>query len=117
MGGDDMGINYCDIGKRIKSIRMMKHISQECLAEDAELSVAHISHIETGNTKLSLPAIVKIANSLSVSVDDLLCDNVNQSKKYFDNEVSDQMEDCSVKESRIISEIVKTTKEAIRKNK
>ncbi|MPM06693.1 hypothetical protein SDC9_52996 [bioreactor metagenome] len=110
-----MSIDYSDIGRRIRYFRTSKQISQEELAETAELSVTHISHIETGNTKLSLPTIIKIANSLSVSVDELLCDSIEKSKEIYDNEVSAQMEDCSVKETRIISEIVKTTKEALRK--
>ncbi|OLN33548.1 hypothetical protein DSOL_0795 [Desulfosporosinus metallidurans] len=33
--------------------------------------------METGSTKPSLPTIIKIANALSVSVDELLCDNIN----------------------------------------
>lgn len=110
-------LDYFDIGKRIRNIRIKQNISQEKLAEIADLSTAHISHIETGNTKLSLPTIIKIANALSVSVNVLLCDSVNDSKEVFNNEVSDQMMDCTVKESRIISDIVKTTKESIRKNK
>ena len=110
-----MSIDYSDIGKRIRYYRTLKKISQEKLAEAAELSVTHISHIETGNTKLSLPTIVKIANTLSVSVDELLCDSVDQSKAIYDNEVLAQMEDCTVDESRIILEIVKAAKEALRK--
>ena len=40
------------------------------------------SNIETGNTKLSLPTIVQIANALSVTVDKLLCDNVVFTVKF-----------------------------------
>jgi len=58
---------------------------------------------------------VKIANTLGVSVDELLCDSIDQSKAVYDNEVSALMRDCTVDESRIIAEIVKTTKEALRK--
>ena len=36
------------------------------------ISVTHMSHIETGNTKLSLPVLAKIAEELSVSTDALL---------------------------------------------
>lgn len=110
-----MSIDYSDIGKRIRAYRILKKISQEKLAEAAELSVTHISHIETGNTKLSLPTIVKIANTLSVSVDELLCDSVDKSKLIYDDEVLALMEDCTVNESRILADIVKAAKEALRK--
>lgn len=111
-----MGINYFDIGIIIRNTRVLQKMTQEALAEIADLSIAHISHIETGNTKLSLPTIVKIANALAVSVDELLCDSVIQSKEIYANEISDQVMDCNEKESRFISEIVKTTKAAIRRN-
>ena len=110
-----MSIDYADIGKRIRYYRIVKKISQEKLAEAAELSVTHISHIETGSTKLSLPTIVKIANTLSASVDELLCDSIEQSKVVYDNEVLALIEDCTVNESRVIAEIIKAVKEALRK--
>ena len=43
----------------------------------AGLTASHLSHIEKGQTKVALPTIVKIANTLSVSVDELLCDNTD----------------------------------------
>lgn len=110
-----MAINYDDIGSRIKKFRISQKLSQEKLAEISNLSIAHISHIETGNTKLSLQAIVSISNALSVSVDSLLCDSVVQSKEIYFNEFSEQMEDCNIREIRIILEIIKASKVAIRK--
>ncbi len=111
----NLEINYSDIGKRIRSERTKQNITQEKLAEMTYLSIAHISHIETGNTKLSLPTIVKIANALTISVDELLCDSIIKSKEIFENEISDQIKDCTEKEVRIIADIVKATKIAIRK--
>lgn len=111
-----MVINYFDIGRRIRDARVSKNITQEKLAEMADLSIAHVSHIETGNTKLSLPAIVNIANALTVSLDALLCDNLTQSTDVYSNEITQLVEDCNEKELRIIAEIVKATKAALRKN-
>lgn len=111
-----MDINYLDIGKRIRDARILQHMTQERLAEMADLSIAHVSHIETGNTKLSLPALVYIANALSVSVDTLICDNIVASKNIYTNEISELTADCNEKEIRVITEIVKTMKAALRKN-
>lgn len=62
-----MDINYEKIGQRIKRFRLQKKMPQEKLAELTGLSTPHMSHIETGSTKLGLPTIVKIANVLEVS--------------------------------------------------
>ncbi|WP_345788359.1 helix-turn-helix transcriptional regulator [Desulfosporosinus metallidurans] len=52
-------------------------MTQDQVAEITGLSNPHVSNVETGSTKPSLPTIIKIANALSVSVDELLCDNIN----------------------------------------
>ncbi len=65
-------MNYYEIGQQIRKYRREKGLSQEQLAEAANISVTHMSHIETGNTKLSLPVLVDIASTLNVSCDRLL---------------------------------------------
>ena len=116
-GGKNVKLNYTDIGMRIKNERARKKISQERLAELADLSIAHTSHIETGNTKVSLPALVKIANALSVSLNDLVCDSMVKSKDIFENEIIHEAKDCDEFEIRIIADTVKALKTALRKRK
>lgn len=81
-----MELDYKAIGKRIKIARIQVDLTQEKLAEYVNLSPSHMSNIETGTTKVSLTTIVNIANALSVSVDDLLCDNVIHAKPQFEND-------------------------------
>ena len=45
-----MEIDYRDMGTRIKKARIRKGLSQEKLAESAEVGITHISHIENGKT-------------------------------------------------------------------
>ena len=59
-------MKYFDIGQRIRRYRKACGLSQEALAQKVGISVTHMSHIETGNTKLSLPVLAKIAEELSV---------------------------------------------------
>ena len=56
-------MNYAKIGMRVRLFRQKRGLSQEQLAELADISVTHMSHIETGNTKLSLQVLVDIANT------------------------------------------------------
>ena len=48
------------------------NLSQEELAEKIGISTTHMSHIETGSTKLSLPVLVELAENLKVKTDYLL---------------------------------------------
>lgn len=66
-----MELDYKAIGKRIKIAQIEADMTQEHLAEAVELSPTHLSNIETGTTRVSLNAIVSLANALSVMY--LLC--------------------------------------------
>ena len=78
-----MEINYHAIGIRIRRLRKEKGLTQQKLAEMSGMEPSNISHIERGTTKLSLPSIVYIANSLGVTVDDLLCDSIVEAKQTY----------------------------------
>lgn len=110
-----MDIDYEAIGSRIRKKRIQRGLTQDKVAEVTELSNPHISNIERGTTKLSLPTIIAIANALCASVDELLCDNIEHSQVVFQNEIAELLEDCSGEEVRVIVEIVKATKTSLRK--
>ena len=112
-----MEVDYESIGLRIKIARIKARMSQQALAERTDFSVAHISNIETGNTKLSLPALLNIANTLSVSVDQLLCDNMVCSDHGLYREAQEFFAGCaSTEERRFLLDVLKSTKEAMEKN-
>ena len=111
-----MELDYRAIGKRIKIARIKADLTQEALAEKASLSATHMSNIETGNSKLSLPTIVSLANALGVSVDEFLCDSVIHAKDIYSQEIQGLVSDCDEYEIRMIADFVKAAKETIRKN-
>ena len=74
-----------------------------------------MSHIETGNTKLSLPVFVDITKALGITTDELL----NNSKLKRDDSINiivSILNQCSDKEIEIITDIVKATKQSMQKN-
>ena len=71
-----MELDYQAIGIRIRWLRKEQGLTQQRLAELSSQEPSNISHIERGATKLSLPSIVNIANSLNVTVDDLLVSTI-----------------------------------------
>lgn len=112
-----MELDYKAIGARIRQLRKKLNLSQEGFAEKANISVQHLSHIETANTKLSLPVLVNIANSLGTTPDALLCDSVENSKNTYFKEISELLSDCTVEEVRIVTEVATATVSALHKNK
>ena len=111
-----MELDYKAIGKRIKIARIKADLTQERLAEKIELSPTHMSNIETGTTRVSLTTIVSLANALSVTVDDLLCDNVIKAKAQFEKDIASILADCDEYEIRIIKDMAQSLKETLRRD-
>ena len=79
--GDTM-LDYGAIGKRIRFFRKKKMLSQEALAEMVWISTTHMSHIETGSTKLSLPVLADLSKALGVSSDEILFGESEQADDF-----------------------------------
>ena len=112
-----MEINYEAIGRRIRALRKKKNWTQDELRDRAEISKTHMSHIETGTTKVSLPALVALANALDTTVDSLLCDSVKCSECIFEKDIEAVIKDCSAYELSVIVEAIEYLKRLLRNNK
>lgn len=108
-------MDYYKIGQKIRKYRKAHGLSQEQLAEQIGISVTHMSHIETGNTKLSLPVFVDIARVLEVQTDDLLYDFLSERKASF-NELAETLENCTPQQTRVIIDVARATKIALEKH-
>ncbi len=80
--------DYYAIGQRVRKFRKSQNLSQEQLAEMVNISTTHMSHIETGNTKLSLQVFCDLASALHVSADDLLFDGRPSGKAVCTQEIA-----------------------------
>ena len=109
-----MELDYKAIGKRIKIARIKKNLTQEAIADKIGITPQHVSNIETGNASVSLTTLVAIANTLTVSVNDLLCDTVLISKAVFEKEAIELFEDCNEYEIRVLVDVLKATKQSLR---
>ena len=112
-----MAIDYADIGQRIKAKRIEKGLTQEKLSELVNIGPSHMSHIESGSTVPSFDVFISILNALNCSADELLCREVTASKPLLNSWLSDIIADCDPTETKILSDIVISAKQTLRKNK
>ena len=103
-------MDYYAIGQRIRKIRKAHTLSQETLSERIGISVTHMSHIETGNTKLSLPVLVDLAAVLEVRVDDLLYDNSPMKRNAAIEAIIEMLDTCTTPQIKVIEDLVKAAK-------
>ncbi len=107
-------MDYFKIGQRIRKYRKAHGLSQEQLAERVGISVTHMSHIETGNTKLSLAVLVELAQTLEVQTDDLLREEF-YGRRGAENEALNLLQQCDERQVRILLDILRSAKIAMDK--
>jgi transcriptional regulator with XRE-family HTH domain len=107
-------MDYVLLGQRIRTARLSAGLSQEQLAEMVGLTSQHISHTEVASTKISLPALVKIANALDTSIDRLLTDSIHDAKACLMDDVEKVFSDCDPDEIYVMLEAADAVKKSIR---
>lgn len=106
-------MDYYEIGQRIRKARKAQGLSQEQLAEKVSISTTHMSHIETGNTKLSLAVLVDISVALGAKTDELLFEApVRRWDEAYDD-IRTVLGRCTPLQARMIAEIVKSAKRVL----
>jgi transcriptional regulator with XRE-family HTH domain len=114
--GDILELSYEAIGKRVKHFREKKNITQDKLSELTDLSIQHIINIERAHSKMSIEALVNIANALEVTTDELMCDSIYKSKEIFCDELADLLNQADTRELKVIISIVKALLPTLKDN-
>lgn len=68
-------MDYVALGNRIKNKRLENNLTQEQLAESVDISAVYVGQIERGDRHMTIDTLVKIANVLHVSIEELLKDS------------------------------------------
>lgn len=97
-------MDYMCIGKNITKTRLERHLTQEQLAEKANVSTVFISQIETSLKRPSLDTIIRIAKALDTTVDSLLG---NDSLQAHYDEIAKILEHCNGDELQFIAGILR----------
>ena len=110
-----MELDYVALGKRLRTRRKEMGMKQQTLAEIVGVEPSNISHIERAVSKVSLGTLVKIANVLECTINDLLCDSLLYERQSFECELMEITKDCSAEELRIITDLAVALKESLQK--
>ena len=85
------------IGARIREARLKKKLTQEQLAEKADIGFYYIGEIERGVKLPSLTVFIQIVEALGVTADSLLKDELTASPE-FNNELTAKLEKLNPKQ-------------------
>lgn len=107
-----MAIDYNIIGERLKKARLSKGLTQENLAESLNISIAYLSRIETGTTKINLKRLNEICKLLDISESEILSGVSDDSNNYLNNDLNDLLKNCSPEKQRLIYKIANIISES-----
>lgn len=99
-------MNKVMIGIRIREARKNKELTQEMLAEMADIGVMYLGEIERGKKMPSMNVFAKIVNALGVSADYLLRDEVFSGKGYVLNDITQKLEPLSPQQRKVVADIL-----------
>lgn len=100
-------INFETIGRKIKEIRLSKGLTQENVADVADVNTSHISNIENFRVKISLTTLVKICNALDTTVDYILANEYSDSSSALDQEILKELQACDQEKKEKILQIIR----------
>lgn len=106
-----MALDYKIIGNRIKIARIKKHLTQENLAEQLDVSIAFLSRVERGTIEVSLKRLSQLCELLEVTEGEILNGTSTASKQYLNDDIFYLLKDCPAEKNKLIYDIAKLIKE------
>lgn len=96
------------LGKRIRTERSNRNLTQEQLAEAVGVSTTYIGFVERGERTVTLEKLIDIANVLHVSIDYLIEDSINVSPSTDFTLLKVLWAKASPKEQSMILDLIST---------
>jgi transcriptional regulator with XRE-family HTH domain len=96
------------VGKRIRSLRKIKDLSQEKLAEKADISSKYLGEIERGRSNLTIDIMEKLSAALEVNLVDLFDSQHESSRAILKQRIHSLIQEANDKELKIIFRILKS---------
>lgn len=96
------------VGKRIRSLRKIRDLSQEELAEKADISSKYLGEIERGKSNLTIDILEKLSASLEVNVVDLFESQHESSRTILKQEINLLIREANDTELKTIFRVLKS---------
>lgn len=98
--------NYAKLGMRIQKLREEQKLTQEKLAEKADISKNYLSELERGIRGGKLDVYYRLAYALGISLD-VLVDNVPQNSIMFSNYIFEKTKHFSKDQKKALDECIR----------
>ena len=101
-------IDYKALGQRIRTERRRRDLTQEKLAELADISNSFLGHIERGGRTLSVQTLVNLARALNMSTEYILFGEDICHPSSLPLEVQDAINNMAGNQRKVFLDVIKT---------
>lgn len=101
-------MKYESIGRNIRKYRIERKLKQDELAEKAGLSSNYIGMVERGEKIPSLETFINILNSLDVSADQILCDELSCGYIMKNSLLNEKLVQLSQRDRQTVYAVIET---------
>ena len=95
-----------NLGGRIREVRIMKNYTQQQLAERTGIGQMYLGEIERGTKMPSLKSFIRIIETLDVSADYVLRDELSSGEHYIYDEITQKLKGLSPKQRKAAADIL-----------
>ena len=103
-----MAMDYEIVGTRLKNARVSKELTQNELSKILGISVAYLSRVENGKSKINLTRLTEISEKLNIPLSYFLEGSVEKAESYLEEDFERLLKKCSPEKQKMIFEIAKT---------
>lgn len=93
-------------GNKLKSLRKYKHITQEKLAEIADMDIRQIARLEAGESLPSVTTLLKLCSAFNVTPNDLLCHEENVCNNKIKSDIYDILTLAKPEQLELIKKLI-----------
>ena len=101
------------VGKRIQDARKASGMTQADLADKLDISVSHMSSIETGRANFGVETLMKITEILQVSADSLLRTDIPEVSVIYAGDLDALLKGCTAEEVESMLNMLRQMKTAL----
>ena len=99
-------MDKANFGKKLRAIRLEKGLTQQTLAEKADMGVVYISEIERGIKMPSMNIFIRLIEALDISADYILRDELTSGKEYIYDILTEKLKPLTPQQRKTAAEIL-----------
>lgn len=94
------------LGQRIREVRLQRGLTQQTLAQKADIGIMYLGEIERGIKMPSLNSFIKIVEALDISADYILRNEISSGMEYICDDIAQKLKPLTPHQRKTAADIL-----------